>query len=103
MTNEANNTETFSVIPKGQEERDYFASQVNKLVDLKFQLDALKDTQKSIMLDLFEKANLDVKKGKYNKRLTNIVKEHLESRLSVESVEAEQTVDDYSLISAKLR
>lgn len=103
MVDQNNSSDQFSVIPKGVEEREYFIEQLNKLVDLKFQLDALKDTQKSIMITLFDKSNLDIKKSKYNKRMNNLIKEHLNAKLTEESIEAESTVDDYSLISNKLR
>ena len=58
MTNQENNgnivvhSDSFSIIPKGQEKRQDFYAQLNRFINLGFEIEAAKDAQKAIRQQL---------------------------------------------------
>ena len=107
MTNQENNgiiqgsqnnaSDSFSIIPKGQEKRQDFYAQLNRFINLGFETEAAKDAQKAILQQLFDSKDVDCKKGLYNQRVKKLVAQHLEDKAKQEEALAEDVLADWSI------
>ena len=108
MTNQENNgimqgsqnnvpSDSFSIIPKGQEKRQDFYAQLNRFINLGFEIEAAKDAQKTILQQLFDSKDVDLPKGDFNKRVKKLVAQHLEDKAKQEEALAEDVLADWSI------
>ena len=107
MTNQENNgiiqgsqnnaSDSFSIIPKGQEKRQDFYAQLNRFINLGFEIEAAKDAQKAILQQLFDSKDVDISKGEHSKRVKKLVAQHLEDKAKQEEALAEDVLADWSI------
>ena len=90
-------SDSFSIIPKGQEKRQEFYAQLNRFINLGFEIEAAKDAQKAILQQLFDSKDVDCKKGDYNRRVKKLVAQHLEDKAKQEEALAEDVLADWSI------
>lgn len=95
-------SDSFSIIPKGQEKRDAFYQQLNNYINLGFEIEAAKDAQKGILERLFEAKDVDVKKGEHNKRIKKLVAQHIADKARQEEALAEDTIADWEIAKKHL-
>ena len=85
------------------EKREEFFSELNNFINLTFEIQAAKDSQKAILERLFDAKDVDLKRGVFNKRFRGIVAQHLEDKARQESEFMDDVVADWEIAKDKLR
>ena len=108
MTNQENNgiisvhSDSFSIIPKGQEKRQDFYAQLNRFINLGLEMDAAKEARKSIMEQLFESKDVDCKKGDFGKAVRRLEQQHLTDKVRVDQGVNDAVLADYEIAKKHL-
>ena len=108
MTNQENNgiisvpSDSFSIIPKGQEKRQDFYAQLNHFINLGLEMDAAKEARKSIMEQLFESKDVDCKKGDFGKAVRRLEQQHLTDKVRVDQGVNDAVLADYEIAKKHL-
>lgn len=108
MTNQENNgiisvpSDSFSIIPKGQEKRQDFYAQLNRFINLGLEMDAAKEARKSIMEQLFESKDVDCKKGDFGKSVRRLEQQHLSDKIRVDQGVNDAVLADYEIAKKHL-
>lgn len=107
MTNQENNgiiqgsqnnaSDSFSIIPKGQEKRQDFYAQLNRFINLGFEIEAAKEARKAIMEQLFESKDVDCKKGDFGKAVRRLEQQHLTDKVRVDQGVNDAVLADYEI------
>ena len=105
MSIEKVNTQV-TIVPKSQEDREKFYARLNDYIDLQYQIDSAKDSQKDLMEAIaedFVENNPDVKKGDVKKRAALLIKEYLDGKATEESLLIEDVLGDYDTVKKFLK
>ena len=112
MTNQENNgiiqgsqnnaSDSFSIIPKGQEKRQDFYAQLNRFINLGFEIEAAKEARKAIMEQLFESKDVDCKKGDFGKAVRRLEQQHLTDKVPVDQGVNDAVLADYEIAKKHL-
>ena len=113
MTNQENNgniqgsqnsvpSDSFSIIPKGQEKRQDFYAQLNHFINLGLEMDAAKEARKAIMEQLFESKDVDCKKGDFGKAVRRLEQQHLTDKVRVDQGVNDAVLADYEIAKKHL-
>ena len=112
MTNQENNgiiqgsqnnaSDSFSIIPKGQEKRQDFYAQLNRFINLGLEMDAAKEARKAIMEQLFESKDVDCKKGDFGKAVRRLEQQHLTDKIRVDQGVNDAVLADYEIAKKHL-
>ena len=112
MTNQENNgiiqgsqnnaSDSFSIIPKDQEKRQDFYAQLNRFINLGFEIEAAKEARKAIMEQLFESKDVDCKKGDFGKAVRRLEQQHLTDKIRVDQGVNDAVLADYEIAKKHL-
>ena len=113
MTNQENNgiiqgsqnpvpSDSFSIIPKGQEKRQDFYAQLNQFINLGLEMDAAKEARKAILSQLFESKDVDLSKGDFGKAVRRLEQQHLTDKVRVDQGVNDAVLADYEIAKKHL-
>ena len=97
-----NASDSFSIIPKGQEKRQDFYAQLNRFINLGFEIEAAKEARKAIMEQLFESKDVDCKKGDFGKVVRRLEQQHLTDKVRVDQGVNDAVLADYEIAKKHL-
>lgn len=95
-------SDSFSIIPKGQEKRQDFYAQLNRFINLGLEMDAAKEARKSILSQLFDSKDVDLSKGDFGKAVRRLEQQHLTDKIRVDQGVNDAVLADYEIAKKHL-
>lgn len=95
-------SDSFSIIPKGQEKRQDFYAQLNRFINLGLEMDAAKEARKAILSQLFDSKDVDLSKGDFGKTVRRLEQQHLTDKIRVDQGVNDAVLADYEIAKKHL-